>query len=103
MDEQSLSREHVAAAVADAIAESLRRSGREVPAFSEKLRPLKDIAGFDSPLGVEVTVDLEIRFGIELPNNVFIKHVGGQPRARTFREVVDVMVRMLREGGQDGR
>jgi hypothetical protein len=100
MSQHGFTRQEILDIVSAAIAESLRLSGREVPPFTQKVKPLKDIAGFDSPLGVEVTVDLEIQLGIDLPNNIFIKTVNGQDRARSFIEVVDVLYRVLESKGE---
>ena len=91
------SRELATAIVAKAITDSLFLSGRPVPneiAVTAKI--IDEIEGFDSPAGVDVTVDLELQLGIDLPHNVFIKTVNGRPRARTLNEVVDVLCRMLR-------
>jgi hypothetical protein len=91
-----LSREQVTTIVSEAITNSLYLSGRPVPngiAPTEKI--IGEIEGFDSPAGVDVTVDLELQLGISLPHNVFIKTVNGRPRARTLNEVVDVLCRML--------
>ena len=62
------------------------------PVFEGRPQPIE---GFDSPAGVDVTVDLELQLGIGLPHNVFVKTVNGRPRARTLNEVVDVLCRML--------
>jgi hypothetical protein len=91
-----LSREQVTVIVSEAITNSLYQSGRPVPngiATTDKI--IGEIEGFDSPAGVDVTVDLELQFGIDMPHNVFIKTVNGRPRARTLNEVVDVLCRIL--------
>ena len=90
------SRELVTAIVAKAITDSLFLSGRPVPSeIAATAKIIDEIEGFDSPAGVDVTVDLELQLGIDLPHNVFIKTVNGRPRARTLNEVVDVLCRML--------
>jgi hypothetical protein len=90
------SREQVVAIVTQAILNSLITSGRPTPDEIVVItKIIGEIDGFDSPAGVDVTVDLELQLGIELPHNVFIKTVNGRPRARTLNEVVDVLCRML--------
>jgi acyl carrier protein len=91
-----LSREQVIAIVSKAIADSLFLSGRPVPnEIAATTKIIGEVEGFDSPAGVDVTVDLELQLGIALPHNVFVKTVNGRPRARTLNEVVDVLCRML--------
>jgi hypothetical protein len=91
-----LSREQVIAIVSQAITDSLVLSGRPAPQeIAAATRIIGEIEGFDSPAGVDVTVDLELQLGIDLPHNVFIKTVNGRPRARTLNEIVDVLYRML--------
>jgi acyl carrier protein len=90
------SREQVVAILIQAILNSLTSSGRPTPdeiVVTKKI--IGEIDGFDSPAGVDVTVDLELQLGIELPHNVFVKTVNSRPRARTLNEVVDVLCRML--------
>jgi hypothetical protein len=82
------SRKRVAQILISCIVTSLQLSGHQVPEFNYHQKPLKDISGFDSPLGVEVTVDLEIQLGIALPDNIFIKETNGRARARSLSEVI---------------
>jgi acyl carrier protein len=90
------SREQVTAIVSKAITDSLLQSGRPAPdEIIATKKIIGELDGFDSPAGVDVTVDLELQLGIDLPHNVFIKTVNGRPRARTLNEVVDVLCRML--------
>jgi acyl carrier protein len=91
-----LSRERVTAILSKAITDSLLLSGRPAPNdIPAATKPIGEIDGFDSPMGVDVTVDLELQLGIDLPHNVFIKTVNGRPCARSFNEVVDILCRML--------
>lgn len=91
-----LSREQVTAIVFQAITDSLVLSGRPAPQeIAAATKIIGEIEGFDSPAGVDVTVDLELQLGIDLPHNVFIKTVNGRPRARTLNEIVEVLYRML--------
>lgn len=91
-----LPREQVTAIVSKAITDSLLLSGRPVPnEITATTKVIGEIEGFDSPAGVDVTVDLELQMGIGLPHNVFVKTVNGRPRARTLNEVVDILCRVL--------
>ena len=61
------SREQVVAIVTQAILNSLISSGRPTPdeiVVTKKI--IGEIDGFDSPAGVDVTVDLELQLGLEL-------------------------------------
>ena len=90
------SREQVTTILAKAITDSLFLSGRPTPKeIVATTKIIGEIEGFDSPAGVDVTVDLELQLGIDLPHNVFIKTVNGRPRARNLSEVVAVLCRML--------
>ena len=63
--------------VCEAIAATLRRSGREVPEFRDQDEPVKNYDGFDSQCGLEVTVELEELLGIDdLGTNIFVKDEG---------------------------
>jgi acyl carrier protein len=91
-----ISDEQLTAIVVNAIMNSLLLSGRPVPdVVTATTKLLKEIEGFDSPMGVDVTVDLELQLGINLPHNVFVKEVNGRPRARTLSEVVTIIRRRL--------
>jgi acyl carrier protein len=48
--------------------------------------------GFDSLCGIEVTVDLQKRLGVQLDDNVFIQTNGSKAKARTFDQTVDALV-----------
>jgi len=91
------SKQRVIDALKRAIAETLRRSGRNMPDFDNyRLRPILDIEGFDSQCGIEVTVDLETILGIaDLTNNIFIKVVNKRARARSFDEIVEAILRCM--------
>ena len=90
-------KQSVTEALKHGIAETLRRSGREMPEFDNyDLRPIVDIAGFDSQCGIEVTVELEAILKIDdLSDNIFIKELKGRPRARTFTEIVDAILALM--------
>ncbi len=90
-------KQRVIEALKKGIAETLARSGREMPKFNNyELHPIVDIAGFDSQCGIEVTVELETVLKIDdLSDNVFIKEVQGKSRARTFNEIVDAILAVM--------
>lgn len=97
MNSVAESKQHVTEALKTAIAETLRRSGRELPELKNyQLRPILDIAGFDSQCGIEVTVELETVLGVDnLSDNVFIREVQGRSHPRSFSEVVDAILALM--------
>jgi len=63
-------------------------SGRPATQISEHTRPIGDLDEFDSLNGVEATVELSDRLGIELPGvNAFVNEKG--TKALTVSEVAD--------------
>jgi acyl carrier protein len=84
--------------VKDAVAECLKRSGREVPEITSDTKIISGIAGFDSHCGIETTIELEAQLDTVLDDNVFIKEEHGHPRARTLREVAQVIVIIANAG-----
>ena len=64
----------------EAICAIQKESGAEEPILTAKSRPMKEVKGFDSPLGVVVTGVVAIRLGVDIPldTNVFVddhKHI----------------------------
>jgi hypothetical protein len=95
----SSDRSNIREAVCRAIALTLQRSGREVPAFKDGDRPVDGYEGFDSQCGVEVTLELEQLLGVaDLGTNIFVTGVGKKARARTISEIVACVVRELANG-----
>jgi|SRR5580693_4853742 hypothetical protein len=79
--------------ICEAIAATLRQSGRKVPEFKDQDEPIKNYDGFDSQCGLEVTVVLEEVFGIkDLGTNIFVKEKGKTSCARNLTEIVDVVL-----------
>jgi hypothetical protein len=79
--------------ICEAIAATLRRSGREVPEFRDQDEPVKSYDGFDSQCGLEVTVELEVLLGIDdLGTNIFVKDTGKTTCARNLGEIVGVVL-----------
>ena len=75
--------------ICEAIAATLRRSGRAVPEFRDQDEPVKSYDGFDSQCGIEVTVELEVLLGIDdLGTNIFVKNAGKKTCARNLAEIV---------------
>jgi acyl carrier protein len=97
-----MSADDISTMLASAISDCLLRSGKAAPRIDPYARVIDGIAGFDSLCGIESTIDLEERLGIELGDNIFVKEVDGRPRARTFNEIIAVLL-SLANGGGHGR
>lgn len=97
-----MSKNEVAKVLRSVISDCLTRSGREVPQIASDEKIIDGVAGFDSLCGLEATIDLEVRLGVGLDDNIFIKEVLGRPRARTFGEVVTALLSSLNGGGNAG-
>lgn len=85
-------------ALARAVANCLKRSGKPVPAMRPDIRVIDGVDGFDSLCGIETTLELEEELKLDLGDNIFIKEVDGRPRARTFKEVVDAILAIVKKG-----
>jgi acyl carrier protein len=85
------SREEIASDLAAAIKTCLAASGRIMPPLRGDQCPLTTIEGFDSLCGIEVTVELQERFGVRLQDNIFIHDSTGRPKARTVDEIVQAL------------
>lgn len=94
--------EEAAAILAKAIADCLKRSGKRVPRIDPNTRVIDGIDGFDSLCGLETTVELEADLAITLEDNIFIMEVDGRPRARTFNQIVEAILRAS-NGGSNGK
>ena len=92
MIKTSRSREEIASELTTAIKACLEASGRTLPPLHGDQCPLTAIEGFDSLCGIEVTVDLQKRLGLQLDDNIFIQTSGSRAKARTFDQTVDAMV-----------
>ena len=97
-----MSKNEVAKVLRSVISDCLARSGREAPHIGSDMKIIDGMAGFDSLCGLEATIDLELRLGISLEDNIFIKEVLGRPRARTFGEVVTALLTILNGGSNAG-
>lgn len=99
-DKHKVTKPEVESHLAAAIATTLKMSGHPVPQFTAALKIIKGVAGFDSLCGIEVTVDLEQRLGVELGENIFVGSKNGTPYARTFSQVVAAIWAILQHNGR---
>ena len=87
----SRSRGEIVGQLTTAIKACLEASGRRLPALRGDQCPLTAVAGFDSLCGIEVTVDLQKRLGVQLDDNIFVQTNGSRAKARTFDQIVDAI------------
>ncbi len=74
--------------VAEVLAEIQASSGREPVAITGQTCPIGDLPDFDSLNGVEATVELADRLGVEIPGvNVFVNEKG--TKALRVSEITD--------------
>jgi hypothetical protein len=98
-----MNKSEAAKALRSVIADCLHRSGREVPEIGSGMKIIDGFPGFDSLCGLEATIELELRLGVSLEDNIFIKEVQGRPRARTFEEVVSALLAVVNGGSNGGK
>ena len=67
------------------------QGGYAAPEITDETRPLEDLEGFDSYLGVEVTSDVSRKFGISIPVGENVFKAKGVARPLALNEVVDVL------------
>ena len=91
-----MTKQEIQAALTAVITEVEKRCGREGPqGLSGSLRPVVDLGGWDSLLGVEATVILERELGKELGvESVFVTD-DDCPRARTVDEIISLLDQSL--------
>jgi acyl carrier protein len=82
-----MNRPEVEEALRRVLADIQTQSGRPVPDWTIRLRPIGDIDGFDSLNAEEAVVELEEALGVSLVENCFISDDGR--RALRLNEVVD--------------
>lgn len=73
-------------------------SGEPEPTLTRKSRPLKDIKGFDSPLGVVVTGLIAIHLGVDIPLDLNI-FVDDNLRALTIEESAALICSVAKKAG----
>ena len=79
-----------------AIRECMEAAGKECPPLTTDLVPLKDIKGFDSLSGVEVTVDLESKLGKDCGDDLFVAGLGKNAKPRSVREVAKLVIARMK-------
>jgi hypothetical protein len=98
-----MNKTEIAKLLRSVIVDCLHRSGREVPEIGSDMKIIDGFPGFDSLCGLEATIELELRLGVSLEDNIFIKEVQGRPRPRTFGEVVSALLAVVNGGSNGGR
>ncbi|MCH8146629.1 MAG: hypothetical protein IH987_01350 [Planctomycetes bacterium] len=95
-----MTRQEVEAAVITAITEIQGISGRECPKITAKTIPIGGVPGFDSLNGLEATILIDKRLGIETPDDarLFTNETG--ERAIPIAEIAQRIVEFIesREG-----
>ncbi len=88
--------EEVRAKLIEMICAVQRDSGEDEPSLTPKSCPMKDVKGFDSPLGVVVTglVAMALKIEIPLELNVF---VDDSKRRLTIEESTDLICGTLKK------
>lgn len=91
-----MTKDQIRAAVTATIAEIEARCGREAPqALPGEIRPVIDLACWDSLLGVEATLIIEQKVGRELGVESIFVTDGDKPKARSIDEIVNVLLGSL--------
>jgi hypothetical protein len=89
--EHDVTKDEIRTAVTAAIAEVEERCGRAVPPLPGQTRPVTDLAGWDSLLGVEATLIVEEKIGRELRIESIFVTDNDTPSARSVDEIVNVL------------
>ena len=91
IDQEAVERE-----LLTAIRVCMETAGKECPPLTADIVPLKDIKGFDSLSGVEVTVDLESRLGKDCGDDLFVAGSGKNAKPRSVREVAKLVITRMK-------
>ena len=87
-----MDKEQIRAAVTAAVSEVEALCGREAPQqLSGDIRPVVDLANWDSLLGVEATLIVEEKVGQNLGVESIFVTDSNEPRARSVDEIVEVL------------
>ena len=86
-----MTKAEIQAAVSAAIREVEQQCGREIPTLPGQARPVTDLPGWDSLLGVEATLIIEQKIGKELGAESIFVTEGDKPKARSIEEIVNVI------------
>jgi acyl carrier protein len=97
-DQETIERELIAA-----IQVCMETGGKECPQLTNESVPLKDIKGFDSLCGIEVTVDLESKLGRDCGDDLFIAGSGKSAKPRSVREVAKLVISRIKRMGKGAR
>ena len=92
-----MSRDEIFKQVADALAELQKESGRETTKVTGDMKPIGDLAGFDSHAGLEFTCALEQKLKIEIAFDENLCVDDDERRARSVDEIVDRVI-VLQKG-----
>jgi hypothetical protein len=95
IDQGAVERELLAA-----IQVCMESAGKECPPLTGDTIPLKDIKGFDSLCGVEVTVDLESKLGGDCGDDLFMAGSGKNAQPRSVSEVAKLVVTRIKRTGK---
>ena len=78
-----------------AVLEHVQKSGNyPILTITDTTRPLEDLEGFDSHMGIIATSLLAAALGIPIPVDRNIFRAEGTTRKLTLKEVVDVVVKI---------
>lgn len=88
----TLPRERILRTIAEVVRETQDASGHPTADVVGSLRPVGDLEGFDSLLGVEATILLEQKLGVQFSTeSVFVTN----HRASTVAEIADHILEQL--------
>ena len=79
----------------DVLTQIQTNSGRAVPPFTDDLRPLEDLDGFDSLNAEEATTMLSIRLELEIRDNPFVHG----NKALRLSQIVDRLLAVMQARG----
>ena len=91
-----MTNDQVNAILAEAIGEIEALSGREPPILEAHSRPVVDMLGWDSLLGLEATVLIESKLGISIEADSLFVTEGTKPRARTVTQIISAIQKLMR-------
>jgi len=90
IDQSTVERELLAA-----IQVCMETGGKECPPLTSDTVPIRDVKGFDSLCGVEVTVELESKIGRDCGDDIFVAGSGKNAKPRSVREVAKLIISRL--------
>ncbi|MDZ4849709.1 MAG: hypothetical protein SGI77_10470 [Pirellulaceae bacterium] len=88
-----MNRDEVIGMLQDVLQSIQQNSGRLAPPIQQGTCPIGDLSGFDSLNGVEATVELTDRLGVEFSGvSLFVNEMG--TKALTISEIADRICKM---------